>query len=234
MPTDKDIELLSFASAEREPLCPFQYPSFDAISQPSLLGLQPPSEEQKQRVEQIILETPNGPRPIDIAQSFIDRFYTAEPLVISQWPTPKAWNPLIVDFFKATSDPANNDTIPWCAAFLNWCLRRAGRPTTNSSSSQSFASTDLYSIKQSPIEGDIAVFTCYDKKNGNSMGLGHVTFFKERISDDRFLAVGGNQSGTCQSMICQEEFSHTFESRRHVGGNYVAVTYKLNRFLRVA
>jgi uncharacterized protein (TIGR02594 family) len=234
MSTDEKVTALAFESAAHEPLCPFQYPSFEAISEPNIQGLRPPSEAQRRAVEQIIAETPKGPRPIDVAESFIDRFYKIDPHAISQWFAPQPWNPLIVNFFDATSDPVNNDTVPWCAAFLNWCLRRAGKPITNSSSSQSFASTDLFAETQSPIEGDIVVFTCYSIATGKTLGLGHVTFFKEKVSNNDFFAVGGNQSGVRPSMICREKFLRAFESRRHVGGNYVPVMYRINRFLRVA
>jgi uncharacterized protein (TIGR02594 family) len=196
--------------------------------------LLPPSGEQNKRVDKIIDETPSGPRPIDIAQSFIDRFYATDPNIISQWPAPQPWNPLIVRFFNATKEPAKDDTVPWCSAFLNWCLKRAGKPGTNSSSSQSFVKTDLFPVTKTPVEGDIAVFTCYSKSDGKDLGIGHVTFFKKSKDDKSFIAIGGNQSGTSPSMICEKIFPYNFESRRHIGATYVPVTYKINRFLHIA
>ncbi|CAE6938330.1 hypothetical protein R69608_05085 [Paraburkholderia nemoris] len=233
MSSDQGIPSFSHAFPDNEQLCPYHYPPFEAIRQPGLMGLLPPSEDQRKHCDAIIAGTPTGPRPIDIAQSFIDRFYKNDPRSISQWPSPQPWNPLIVHFFDATDNPANNDTVPWCAAFVNWCLKRAGKPTTNSSSSQSFATSDAFPVTTSPKEGDILVFTCYSKSDGKNLGIGHVTFFKESIGENTFSAVGGNQTGTFPSMISEEEFQKAFESRRHLNGNYVPVIYRVNRFLRI-
>jgi hypothetical protein len=99
------------------------YPPIEALDDPQPFGYKPATEAQKKRAREIVDGTPKGPRPIDIAQSFVDSFYAKEPDAISQWPAPANWNPLIVDFFGATSYRANNDMIAWCAAFANWNAR---------------------------------------------------------------------------------------------------------------
>src|SRR5437763_10958974 len=63
------------------------------------------------------------------------------------WPQPDPShptyaNPVIVAFFLATNLKPAGDTTAWCAAFVNWCLQRAGLPTTKSASSQSFVNQD--------------------------------------------------------------------------------------------
>jgi uncharacterized protein (TIGR02594 family) len=211
------------------------YPPIEALDDPQPFGYKPATEAQKKRAKEIVDGTPKGPRPIDIAQSFVDRFYAKEPEAISQWPAPANWNPLIVDFFGATSYRANNDMIAWCAAFANWCLERSGRTGSRSAASQSFLSKD-FKATNDPKPGDLAVFTCYDKASGKSLGLGHVTFFKGTISNTRIRVVGGNQSGDGHSSIISErEFSTVDRDvRRHVGNNYVLCTMKFNTYLQIA
>ncbi len=47
-----------------------------------------------------------------------------------------ARNPRIVDFVESTnrrrSDDWDDDEVPWCSAFVNWCMAQAGQPRTNS------------------------------------------------------------------------------------------------------
>ena len=124
--------------------------------------------------------------------------------------------------------------IAWCAAFVNWCLERANKPATKDSGSQSFASTNLFKVTSSPVEGDIAVFTCYKTGTSSSYGIGHVTFYKKSIDDDHFLALGGNQSGKTPSIICEKPFPKLFASSRMIDGQRIPVDYRLNRFLHVA
>ncbi len=50
--------------------------------------------------------------------------------------TGSASNPRIVDFVESTnrpqSDDWDDDDVPWCSAFVNWCMVQAGQPRTNS------------------------------------------------------------------------------------------------------
>lgn len=128
------------------------YPSFDALDGRRPFGYDPASQEEIDIAEQIVARTVLGPRPIDIAQSFVDRFYREHPNWISQWPYPGHWNPLVVKFFSATSSPPNNDMIPWCAAFANWCIERAGKKGSRSASSQSFVDKKFEKIFEKTTE----------------------------------------------------------------------------------
>jgi uncharacterized protein (TIGR02594 family) len=210
------------------------YPPFEALNNPKPFGYNPPTESQKQEAEQIIEATVKGPKPIDIAQSFVDRFYTKKPRLISQWPAPESWNPLIVQFFRATARPANNDMIPWCAAFVNWCIERSGKHGSRSASSQSFLSKYFKSVSV-PQPGDLAIFTCFDNDSNKDLGIGHVAFVRERISETRIRIVGGNQSKDGHSsIICEEEFVTTDRDvRRHIGNKYVHCTLRLNSYVSI-
>ena len=98
------------------PIEEFESPGLDKLDAPELQGSKPPSEEQQRKAKEALDGTPYGPRPIDIALSFITRYGTIDPDRISQWPKDAAWNPLVKQFFSATSLRPNDDMVDWCAA----------------------------------------------------------------------------------------------------------------------
>jgi len=210
------------------------YPPFRALTDPQGFGYREATEEQKRIARDIINGTKKGPRPIDIAEDLVGRFYQQNPNLISQWPAPAEWNPLIKEFFEVTSTPKNNDMTPWCAAFVNWCLERAGRIGSKSPSSQSFLSRYFKTV-QKPRLGDLAIFTCYNKSTGKSVGLGHAAFFKEELPDSRIIVVGGNQSKNGHSSIISEATFMTGDRDvyRTIDGKHVLCTMRLNSFVRV-
>lgn len=229
---------LAQAQAPAPDEVPFEqltFPAFEAIGKPELFGYKPATAAQKEKVKEIIRTTPNGPTPIAIVQSFIDRYYVSDPEAISQWPAPKEWNPLVVAFFSSTSYPANSDMIPWCAAFANWCLERAGRTGSRSASSQSFLANKAFKKTNDPKVGDLAIFTCYDPVTKKSVGLGHVAFVKDKPANGRVKVVGGNQSKDGHSSIISEaEFPLGDRAvKRHIGGKYVPCVMRLNTFISI-
>jgi uncharacterized protein (TIGR02594 family) len=194
------------------------------------------SAKQIDRARKIIEATPSGPRPIDIAQTFIDRFYAKDPATISQLPAPAAVNPLIAAFFKGTSLSADRDVIPWCAAFANFCIDRNGKAGTQSASSQSFLRS-AFKPTMEPKEGDLAIFTCFSPSTGKSLQLGHVAFFREKIDDNHIRVVGGNQSGDGHSSIISESVMLTSDRtvKRHLfDGSYVPTTMRLNTYVSLS
>lgn len=212
-----------------------EYPPFDLIDAPTLMGNRPPTAEQIAKAKLIVNTTPKGPAPIDVAQSFVDRFYVSDPNAISQWPRPSNWNPLVVQFFGATSTKANNDMIAWCAAFANWCLERAGRDGSRSASSQSFLAPRFAKTK-TPKRGDLAIWTCYTEA-GKSLGLGHVAFYKGP-SDTRYIeVVGGNQSVNGHSSIVSAQRFPIYDrqvTRGVGGGKRVPCVMKFNTYVSVS
>jgi uncharacterized protein (TIGR02594 family) len=211
-------------------------PPIETLDDAELFGYKPPTAAQLQKAQQIIDSTPKGPTPFDIAKSFVDRFFESDPEAISQWPSPSSWNPLVKEFFSATSLRANNDMIDWCAAFVNWCIERNNKKGTNSAASQSFVNQGLYKKTDQPKRGDLVVFTCYDKQSGKNLGLGHVAFFQESLANNQIQVIGGNQSANGHSsIISPRKFLTTpFNVYRHVGGEYVPCVYRLNSFLVIA
>lgn len=211
-------------------------PSIESLDDPELFGYAGPNEAQKAKAREMIDGTPKGPTPIAIAESFITRYAKSDPDLIAQWPSPAAWNPLVVEFFRATSLRVNNDMIDWCAAFVNWCIVRNNREGTDSAGSQSFVYSGRFKKTDKPKEGDIVVFTCYDNASGKSLGLGHVAFFKQDLGSERILVVAGNQSKDGHSSIISEASFSTkpFPTHRHVSGNLIPCTFKLNSYLSLA
>jgi uncharacterized protein (TIGR02594 family) len=100
-------------------------------------------------------------------------------------------HPRILEYHSATSLNATTDEVPWCAAFVNWCLREAGIEGTFSAQARSFLKWGL-TIPLDKIEaGDIVVFA-----RGNNNASGHVAFFLEWANQKRgyMTIIGGNQS----------------------------------------
>jgi uncharacterized protein (TIGR02594 family) len=100
-------------------------------------------------------------------------------------------NPRILEYHSATSLNATTDEVPWCASFVNWCLREAGIEGTFSAQARSFLKWGL-TIPLEKIEaGDIVVFA-----RGNNNTSGHVAFFLERSSERKncMNIISGNQS----------------------------------------
>ncbi|TCR89816.1 CHAP domain-containing protein [Rhizobium sp. BK376] len=183
----------------------------------------------------IVSRTPYGPRPIDIAQSFVDRFSRANPAAISQPSPPAAPNPLISEFIKpAGRFSGQDDIIPWCAAFVNFCIERNGGAGSNSAWSQSFLAPPFEKVTQ-PEEGDLAVFTCYSPSSDADMGLGHVAFFRRISENGQIVVVGGNQSNGRHTSIISEKVLETGNQpvkRRLPNGQYVTAVMRLNAFVR--
>ncbi|KFC69249.1 CHAP domain protein [Bosea sp. LC85] len=212
-------------------------PPLEAIESPVKFGYKPATPDQINKTDRIIAET-TGATPLEVAQSFIDRFYYTDRDAISQWPAPSNWNPLIVRFFnEATSLKVNNDMVDWCAAFANWCIKRAGKHSSNSAASQSFvspANKDYYRRTDNPRPGNLVIWTCYDM-TGKSLGLGHVGFYKGPAADNSIQLLSGNTARDGRSsLVCVKAFS-TLDKNvyRTVEGKRVPSIMKLNSYLEI-
>ena len=89
----------------------------------------------------------------------------------------------ILSYFGATTFKASHDEVPWCAAFVCWCLENEGITATRSAWALSFKNwgTEL----KFPERYCIAIF----KRNGG----GHVGFVVGITDDNCLLILGGNQ-----------------------------------------
>jgi len=157
-----------------------------------------PSDPIWAEAEAVLAKAPRN-RPYDVARylstSIPSKFQMAWPEPDPRNPT--LANPVIVLFFLATKLRPLGDKTAWCAAFVNWCLDRAGVPGTHSASSQSFRSwgNRVWHVDDGdmPVQartGDIAVF-----QSRANPGHGHVGFFKgiNPSQPHHVDILGGNQ-----------------------------------------
>lgn len=84
--------------------------------------------------------------------------------------------------------PVRSDDVPWCAAFVGACLKRAGLPHTGSLMARSYARWG--EAAEGHRIGAVAVLT-----RGADPALGHVGFLMGRTGSKIFI-LGGNQNNS--------------------------------------
>jgi uncharacterized protein (TIGR02594 family) len=156
------------------------------------LGDRPPLDSEEKVAKAIIVKSPVGPTPFDVAKFFLavgkGEYGKLWQPYAQGWPL--RWNPVIVNFFQATRSEPRGDLTPWCAAFLNWCFVHAGKGfATRDASSGSFRTFGVETSSPSP--GDIVVFRHTTPVAANDM-QGHVGFFVKMIGTE-VVVLGGNQ-----------------------------------------
>jgi len=100
-------------------------------------------------------------------------------------------NPLVEAYIAAgfvNNKSSLKDNVPWCAAFVAWCLESVYMGSTNSLMARSYEKWGM-SSKKHPVPGDIITFF----RNGLSSGQGHVGIYLGVVGS-RFYVLGGNQS----------------------------------------
>jgi len=103
-------------------------------------------------------------------------------------------NPIIEQFHGATFFKEGDGDDAWCASFMNWCLRQAGRNDLVTDSPRARSFTELPQFidggYDGMTEGDIVVFT-----RGKNPEKGHVAF--STVNDyevyEYIDVLGGNQ-----------------------------------------
>jgi uncharacterized protein (TIGR02594 family) len=184
-----------------------------ALPNLALFGSNPalPSEEQEAKV--ILSKAPSASTIVDTALYFVSlpqinekgEFYNAA------WAS--QWNPVIVAFYHHTNLASHyvlvmGDTIPWCAAFLNWCLEANGFATTNSAGSGSFRTYG--NSVQTPSIGDIVVFKSGDVDEAR-VGRGHVGIFVDKTAEGLWILGGNQKAGKHYSSVCISYFPSTMK-----------------------
>jgi uncharacterized protein (TIGR02594 family) len=99
----------------------------------------------------------------------------------------KGSNPKILDYLASTDlfkYPYLPDETNWCAAFLNWCIKKSG--TLSANSALAFPWSKWGKALQTPRRGCIVAFQWDD-------GGHHVSFYLSAISN-YVIALGGNQN----------------------------------------
>jgi uncharacterized protein (TIGR02594 family) len=87
---------------------------------------------------------------------------------------------------------------PWCASFVNTCLKRTDTPYLHSPGSQMFCNSALFVRIQTPVYGAIMVMRNYRVSDNHFAGKGHVTLVYGRVasgpSAGAIAGLGGNQN----------------------------------------
>lgn len=97
-------------------------------------------------------------------------------------------NPRILQYFKEINQSwVKNDETPWCACFVNWVLKQAGKIGTNALTVRSFLKYGIPTKR--PELGDIVILW-KDKKENT---FGHIGFYINENEKNIFV-LGGNQS----------------------------------------
>ncbi len=109
-------------------------------------------------------------------------------LGIAEIPGPKA-NTRISEYLTGVGANPSDET-PWCAAFANWCLAKAGIRGTGKPNARSFLVIGDPVNLADARPGDIVVFWRGDPKGWT----GHVAFFWALHDADTIEVLGGNQS----------------------------------------
>jgi uncharacterized protein (TIGR02594 family) len=95
-------------------------------------------------------------------------------------------NPRILQYHATTTLAASTDETPWCSAFVNWCLSRAGITGTNSAAARSWEGWGKVSAA---IPGAITLL----HDNGFQRGFGYHVGFLVQDAGSHYLLLGGNQ-----------------------------------------
>jgi len=189
------------------------------------LGTAQPKAHEIETARRIMQGAPYGTRkPIDVARYFCSvgqgklnaTFGEDVRAYVAGWPV--RYNPVIINFFKATStQPLSiyGDGTSWCAAFVNWCIARSLMPSgdiavdvngimrplpaallkgTNSASSGSFRCWSKAAADAGgPRVGDVLVWAQDGTLDGCKPGPGHVGFYIGRTPGGSYLSLGGNK-----------------------------------------
>lgn len=97
-------------------------------------------------------------------------------------------NARVLSYFKDIGQKwVTNDDTAWCAAFINWCLMKAGKNGTGLLNARSFLT---YGVKtDKPTIGDVVVLWRISKDSP----FGHVGFFIKESKEGIYI-LGGNQN----------------------------------------
>lgn len=122
-------------------------------------------------------------------------------------------NPRIAEYFSATSFHTEDESQPWCSAFVNWCMLQANMKRTNSAHAQSWLKVNLWDGERLPfpMPGAIVVLKRPPKPTD-----GHVAMIYKVRHDGSIDILGGNQDG------------HPADRKHHLAGisSRVSITTK--------
>jgi len=110
----------------------------------------------------------------------------------------------ILEYHAATSLKATTDEVPWCAAFVGWCMRRADVKSTGSAAARSYL---RWGVEVSPVHPPVGAVVVLKRGGAGQPGpevvdaQGHVAFFWCHGEPGQVVLLGGNQ-GDRVSLAC--------------------------------
>lgn len=97
-------------------------------------------------------------------------------------------NPKILEYSKEIGALwVKDDETPWCAIFMQWCLKKAGLPFSYHANARYFLNYGEHTV--TPKLGDIVILW----RGSIASSMGHVAFFVKENLDTVWL-LGGNQN----------------------------------------
>lgn len=100
-------------------------------------------------------------------------------------------NPRILEYHATTTLRASTDETAWCSSFVNWCLRQAGIPGTNSAAAASWLT---WGQAVSTRAGAITVIYNAGAANTSLSVSGNHVGFLVLETGSHYILLGGNQS----------------------------------------
>ena len=105
----------------------------------------------------------------------------------------KTHNGKILGWWKLLGAVIRDDETPWCSAFVNWCMDRAGVKGTTSARARSWAN---WGVECPPKLGCVVVMS-----RGSNPMQGHVGFLVS-VHGNQVIVLGGNQG----DRVCEATF----------------------------
>jgi uncharacterized protein (TIGR02594 family) len=96
--------------------------------------------------------------------------------------------PRILEYHQATRLKATADEIPWCSAFVTWCLAQAGVASTRSAMARSYLDWGVHLAY--PVVGCVVVYP-----RGDNAAQGHVGFV-ESVNGKKIGVLSGNSQNS--------------------------------------
>ncbi|WP_028100565.1 TIGR02594 family protein [Pseudoduganella violaceinigra] len=135
------------------------------------------------------------------------------------------------NYHKKIGGAGKLDDTPWCASFVNFCLKDSNTPYEASQSSQFPVSSKKFVKIDKPVYGALMVMRNYFVDTGKSNGSGHVTFVYGKSANGRIAALGGNQGDSIKlSAYADKGISSFFtlkgkKMKQCFHGFYIPATY---------